>query len=60
MVEYRQMLNIKNNNFAIEEKGISRVKAVRLKLKSVKDDIKPSLPLCAMDAVGYIKKKDLF
>ena len=36
------MLNIKHNNFTIEEKGISYVHAVRPKLKSAKDDIKPS------------------
>ena len=37
------MLNIKHNNFAIEEKDISHVHTVRPKLKSAKDDIKPSL-----------------
>ena len=40
--ECQRMLNIKNNNFAIEKKDISHVQAVRPKLKSAKDYIKPS------------------
>ena len=39
--ECQRMLNIKHNNFAIEEKDISRVHVVRPKLKSAKDDVKP-------------------
>ena len=40
--ECQFMLNIKHDNFAIEEKDISRIHAARPKLKSAKDDIKPS------------------
>ena len=40
--ECQHILNIKHNNFTIEEKDISCVHAVRPKLKSAKDYIKPS------------------
>ena len=40
-VEFQRILDIKNDNFTIEEKDISRVQGVRPKLKSAKDDIKP-------------------
>ena len=40
--ECQRMLNIKNNNFAIQEKDISHVHPVRPKLKSAKDNIKTS------------------
>ena len=42
MEECQRMLNIKNDNFAIEEEDISRVHVVRPKLKSIKDNIKPT------------------
>ena len=57
MEECHRMLNIKHNNFAIEEKDISRVHAVRPKLKSAKDDIKPSV---CYGCGGLHFKKDLF
>ena len=41
--ECQRMLNIKPDNYTIEEKDISCVHAVRPKLKSAKEDIKPSL-----------------
>ena len=40
--ECQCMLSIKHNNFAFEEKDISCIHAVRPKLKSAKDDVKPS------------------
>ena len=43
MAQGQLLLNIKNKNFAIEEKDISHVHAVRPKLKSAKDNIKQSL-----------------
>ena len=43
MEECQCMLNIKHDNFAMEEKYISCVHGVQPKLKSAKDDVKPSL-----------------
>ena len=57
MEEYQHMLNIKYDNFAIEEKDISRVHAVRPKLKSAKDDIKASP---CYECGGLHLKKNLF
>ena len=57
MEEYEHMLNIKHNNFTIEEKDISCVHAVWPKLKSAKDDIKP--PPC-YGCGGVHFKKDCY
>ena len=55
--ECQRMLNIKHYNFTVEEKDISCVHAVRLRLKSAKDDIKP----CPCSGCGGLHfKKMLF
>ena len=57
IMECQCMLNIKHSNFTIEEKDISRVHAVKPKLKSAKDDIKPSL---CFGCSGLYFKKDCY